>query len=157
MDGFTLWMALFDFVPVAVFGACVIIIGLRFGSVLFFIGAALTLAAGLIKAGWKLIMGVKRRDIKWMNRVFVPMQSGGFLLMLLSVMINLRRINFPVLLGALTAMPQIVFFSLWFALMCFLFWYRKNRFDRYNAKTNWTAQIIHCLAQLSLLAGVCFC
>lgn len=156
MSEFSLLLALTDYIPVLAFGASVIIIGKRFGSLLFVLGAMITLLAGVMKASWKLIMAVKKRDIKWMNRAFVPAQSVGFMIILLSVLLNLGKIQLTEILCAVSGMPQLIFYILWLIFMLLMIWYRKTSFDRYNARSNAAAQTINCAFQLSLLLGLLF-
>lgn len=37
-----------------------------------------------------------------------------------------------------------------------MIWYKKNKFERYSAKKNWTAEIINSCAQICLLIAVIF-
>lgn len=154
MEEFTLALALVDFIPVLAFGIAIIMISAGFNSKLFLIGAIISLLAGVFKVLWKLILGTKKKDIKWLNKCFLPMQSGGWLIMLLGIICNLGKINFANLLAAVTGMPQLIFFLLWFCLMGAMVWYKKNRFERYSAKKNWTAEIINSCAQICLLVAV---
>ena len=81
MEGFTVSMALFDAVPVLLFGGSMILAGLKFRHPLFILGAVLSTLAGCMKVTWKLIIGLKKKDLRWLDRPFVPMQAAGFLLM----------------------------------------------------------------------------
>ena len=49
MDGFTLWLALVDAIPVFSFGISMVIIAGRFDSPLFMVGASLSVLAGCCK------------------------------------------------------------------------------------------------------------
>jgi hypothetical protein len=154
MEGFTLSLALVDAVPVLLFGASMIMIGTRFGHPLFIIGAALSFLAGCCKVAWKLILGTSKKDVKWLNKCFVPLQSAGFLLMIISFILGFNRINWSGVLSAVTGIPAVLLFVLWILAMCAMVWYRKNRFRNDDAKSNWTAQIINCVAQAALLLGI---
>lgn len=156
MEGFTVGLALLDFVPVAAFGAAGIIAGLAMKSLLFTLGALLSTLAGCLKAGWKLILGAWKKDIKWMNKCFVPMQVCGFLLMMFGAVLSLMRVGMGVM-DVIFVFPQLLFFILFFALMGLMVYYRKKHFKHDDAKSNWTAEIINSLAQLSFLAAVLFC
>lgn len=155
MEGFTVGLALLDYVPVAAFGAAMMLAGGAMDIPVFSVGAALSFLAGLMKASWKLILGLTKKDVKWLNRPFVPMQSTGTLIMLAGVVTRLFRGGFPGF-PALLGMPQLVFFVLWLGFMGAMVWYRKKRFRHDDAKCNWTAEIINSLAQCSLLLGVLF-
>ena len=154
MEEFTLALALVDFIPVIAFGVAIIMISLDFHSKLFLIGAIISLLAGLFKVLWKLILGTTKKDVKWLNKCFLPMQSGGWVIMLLGIICNLGKINFANLLSAIVGLPQLLFFILWLGLMGTMIWYKKNKFERYSAKKNWTAEIINSCAQICLLIAV---
>ena len=156
MEGFTLWLALVDAIPVLSFGVSMVIIAGKFQSSLFMIGAALSVLAGCCKVAWKLVLGIAKKDIRWLNKPFVPMQAVGFLLMVVSFAIRFSRIDWNRVLVAVTGLPSILFFALWVAGMGTMVWYRKTRFKNDDAKSNWTAQIINALAQTCLLLGIAF-
>ena len=156
MEGFTLALALVDAIPVLFFGISMLIIGSRFGSVLFLIGAALSFVAGCFKVAWKLILALKKKDIKWLNKPFLPMQGAGFLLIILSIIIGFKKINWNMILSDIIGLPAVIFFALWIILMLVMVWYRKTKFKGTDAKSNWTAQIINAVAQAALLLGIIF-
>ena len=156
MEGFTLGLALVDAVPVLSFGISMVIIASRLRSPLFVIGAALSVLAGCCKVVWKLILGITKKDIKWLNKPFVPMQATGFLLMLISFVIGFGKISWSRVLEAVIGLPSIVFFVGWIGLMGVMVWYRKHKFSRNDAKSNWTAQIINVVCQTCLLMGILF-
>lgn len=156
MEGFTLGLALVDAIPVLSFGISMVIIASRFGSPVFMIGAALSVLAGCCKVAWKLVLGIWHKDLRWLNRPFVPMQATGFLLMMLSFLLGFGKIRWSAVLTAATGIPSILFFAAWIGLMFFMGWYRKNRFRQEDAASNWTAQIINGVGQTCLLLGILF-
>lgn len=156
MEGFTLSLALVDAIPVLCFGAGMMMIAIRFRSPLFILGAALSTLAGCCKVLWKLILGIRQKDVRWLNKPFVPMQAAGFLLILVSFLLGFRRISWSGVFAAVTGLPSLVFFLLWIAGMAAMVWYRKNRFAHDSASSNWTAQFINCAAQGSLLLAILF-
>lgn len=156
MEGFTLSLALVDAIPVLSFGISMVIIATRFQSPVFMIGAALSVLAGCCKVAWKLVLGIAEKDLKWLNKPFVPMQATGFLLMLISFIIGFGKINWAGVLAAVTRLPSILFFIIWIALMFTMVWYRKHKFQRNDASSNWTAQIINAVGQTCLLLGILF-
>lgn len=156
MEGFTLGLALVDAIPVLSFGVSMVIIASRFHSPLFMIGAGLSVLAGCCKVAWKLILGLTNKNLNWLNKPFVPMQATGFLLMLISFIIGFGKINWSSVLAAVTGLPSIVFFICWIGLMGFMGWFRKNKFQNDDAKSNWTAQIINAICQTCLLLGILF-
>ena len=134
MEGFTVSLALVDAIPVLFFGASMILVAERFGSPLFIAGASLSTAAGCFKVLWKMILGVSRKDVKWLNKSFVPLQAGGFMLIAVSFVFGLKSINWG---NVLTSVMSI-----------------QNRFRSDDAGSNWTAQIINCAAQASLFFAI---
>lgn len=156
MEGFTVGLALVDAIPVLSFGISMVIIANRFDSPLFMVGAGLSVLAGCCKVAWKLILGIWKKDVRWLNKPFVPMQATGFLLMLISFVLGFRWIDWAGVLAAVTGIPSILFFIAWIGLMGFMGWYRKNKFKTDDAHANWTAQIINAVGQICLLLGILF-
>ena len=156
MEGFTLALALVDAIPVLSFGISMVIIASRFDSPLFMIGAALSVLAGCCKVAWKLVLGILKKDLRWLNKPFVPMQATGFLLMLVSFALAFGKINWAGVAAALIRFPSVLFFLAWIGLMGFMGWFRKNKFKNEDAKSNWTAQIINAVGQTCLLLGILF-
>ena len=152
-DDFTLSLALVDALPVLFFAISMGLIASRFASVLFGLGAAVIVLASCGKVLWKLLLGLRKQNIPWLNRYFIPCQISGFVLILLSVVLHLRTIRWGDLLVQLAHFPSVIFFLLWLCGMGCMSWYRKNRFDN-SLKANWTAQIINTIAQGALLAGI---
>ena len=156
MEGFTLALARVDAIPVLSFGISMVIIASRFDSPLFMIGAALSVLAGCCKVAWKLVLGILKKDLRWLNKPFVPMQATGFLLMLVSFALGFGKINWAGVAAALIRFPSVLFFLAWIGLMGFMGWFRKNKFKNEDAKSNWTAQIINAVGQTCLLLGILF-
>ena len=156
MEGFTLGLALVDAIPVLSFGISMVIIASRFDSPLFMIGAALSVLAGCCKVAWKMVLGLAKKDLRWLNKPFVPMQAAGFLLMIVSFIIGFGKINWPGVGAAIIGLPSILFCIAWIGLMGFMGWYRKNRFKNDDAHSNWTAQIVNAVGQTCLLLGILF-
>ena len=156
MEGFTIGLALVDAIPVLSFGISMVIIAGRFQSPLFMVGAALSVLAGCCKVAWKMVLGIAKKDLRWLNKPFVPMQATGFLLMLISFIIGFGKISWSGVLAGITSLPSILFFIAWIFLMLFMGWYRKNKFSNDDAHSNWTAQIINAIGQTCLLLGILF-
>lgn len=156
MEGFTLALALVDAIPVLSFGISMVIIASRFGSPLFLIGASLSVLAGCCKVAWKMVLGICKKDLRWLNKPFVPMQAAGFLLMLVSFVVGFGKISWGGVFSAVTSLPSILFFAAWISLMFFMGWYRKNKFKNDDAHSNWTAQIVNAVGQTCLLLGILF-
>ena len=156
MEGFTLALALVDAIPVLSFGISMVIIASRFGSPLFMVGAAISTLAGCCKVAWKLVLGIGKKDLRWLNKPFVPMQATGFLLIFLSFILGFQNIDWLAVGGAVLRLPSLLFFIAWMGLMGFMGWYRKNKFRNDDAHSNWTAQIINAIGQTCLLLGILF-
>ncbi len=156
MEGFTLGLALVDAIPVLSFGISMVIIASRFDSPLFMVGAALSVLAGCCKVAWKMVLGIAKKDLRWLNKPFVPMQATGFLLMLVSFVINFGKIDWPGVGSAILSLPSLLFFIAWIGLMGFMGWFRKHKFQNDDAHSNWTAQIINAVGQTCLLLGILF-
>ena len=133
-----------------------LIISGRFGSPLFLIGAILSVLGGCCKVAWKFVLGISKKDLRWLNKPFVPMMAGGFLLLLASVLLNITKINWAGVGAAIISLPSVLFFVAWFGLMGFMGWFRKHKFSNDDAKSNWTAQIINAIGQTCLLLGILF-
>ena len=156
MEGFTLGLALVDAIPVLSFGISMVIIASRFDSPLFLIGSILSVLGGCCKVAWKLVLGITKKDLRWLNKPFVPMMASGFLLMLISFIIGFGKINWPAVGTTIIGLPSILFFAAWLGLMGFMGWYRKHKFSNDDAHSNWTAQIINAIGQTCLLLGILF-
>ncbi len=156
MEGFTVALALVDAIPVLLFGGSMLMVASKFGHPVFIIGAALSTLAGCCKVAWKLILGIWKKDLRWLNKPFVPMQATGFLLMLVSFFLSFGSINWQQVLAAVTGLPSLPLFIAWVALMFLMVWYRKHKFTTDNAHANWTAQFINCAAQAALFLGILF-
>lgn len=156
MEGFTVGLALVDAIPVLSFGISMVIIAGRFDSPLFLIGAVLSVLGGCCKVAWKLVLGITKKDLRWLNKPFVPMMATGFLLLILSLILGFGSIDWAAVLAAVTGIPSILFFIAWIGLMGFMGWFRKNKFQNDDARSNWTAQIINAIGQTCLLLGILF-
>ena len=156
MEGFTVGLALVDAIPVLSFGISMVIIASRFDSPLFMLGAILSVLGGCCKVVWKLVLGITKKDLRWLNKPFVPMMAGGFLLLLVSLVVGFGKIDWTAVGAAMISVPSCLFFVAWIGLMGFMGWYRKNKFSNDDARSNWTAQIVNAIGQTCLLLGILF-
>lgn len=154
MEGFTLGLALVDAIPVLSFAFSMIIIADRFDSNIFRCGAVMSVLAGCMKVAWKLILGIWKKDVRWLNKPFVSMQSTGFLMMVIAIIANSGKIDWAGVGSAILSFPSLLFFIAWIGLMGFMGWFRKQKFSNEDAKSNWTAQIINAIGQTCLLLGI---
>ncbi len=90
---FSLPMALFDYIPVILFGWATVVLQRYFYEkmnrgpfALYCAGTIMVVAAGISKATWKLLVALGLCDFQALNSVFMPMQSLGFLLSAIAVL-----------------------------------------------------------------------
>ena len=156
MEGFTIALALVDAIPVLSFGISMVIIASRFDSPLFMLGAILSVLGGCCKVAWKLVLGITKKDLRWLNKPFVPMMATGFGFILGSLLTGMGKIDWTAVGAAVISVPSCLFFVGWIVLMGVMGWYRKNKFSHDDARSNWTAQIINAVGQTCLLLGILF-
>ena len=122
MYNFTIPMALMDFVPVAFFGVAAFLLQQDlYGKMckgmfaLFAAGTINIFAAGFLKALWKLLYAANICDFQALNTMFLPVQSIGFLLAGLGILLMLAKKKLPVL-----AAPPVFGGSVIFIMMMVL-------------------------------------
>ena len=151
---FTLALALADAVPVLEFSAGMLLIARKFKSKLFLLGAAMSTAAGCGKVLWKLIIACKKKNIVFLNRQFRYLMSGGFLTMLLSVIVRRDSFSPEELKKKVLQLPAAAFFAAGtggFAAMIGM----AKKLDKENAKHNWIEQSTNIFSQTMILLGIC--
>ena len=94
MYNFTVTMALVDFIPVLLFGAAAILLlrDLKMGKAayaLFAAGVIDVFCAGFLKAAWKLLYAAGVCDFAALNSMFLPVQSIGFAMAGLGILLLL--------------------------------------------------------------------
>ena len=152
-EDFTLGLAIVDALPVLLFGGSIILVGLRFGSILFLIGAALCFWAGAAKVLWKIIVAARKKNIWWLflqMRIAMPI---GFALMLFAVILNLKAISLTAVLAAIISMPSVIFFAvgvLGMALMGIF----AAKLDSADVRSNWIEQLTNTAAQAAFFVGI---
>ena len=95
---FTVGMALFDYIPVIFFalGAIILLGDLynkmsRVAFALFAAGVIDVIMAGFLKATWKLLYAGAQIDVSALNAMFFPVQSIGFLLAGIGIIMMLTK------------------------------------------------------------------
>ena len=114
-------MALMDYIPVIFFGLtgsilCRDLFGKMSRQVytMFSAGAVFIFVAGLLKATWKLLYGAGICDFQVLNSMMLPVQSIGFLLTGIAVVLMLTGKKAPVLAvppvfgGSMVFIPMMV-------------------------------------------------
>ena len=98
MYNFTIPMALMDYIPVAFFGVAALLLQLDlYGKMrkdafaMFAAGTINIFLAGFLKATWKLLYAAGICDFAALNTMFLPVQSIGFLLAGLGIVMMLTK------------------------------------------------------------------
>ena len=182
-------MALMDYIPVIFFGfTASILCRDLFGKMsrqnytMFSAGTVFIFMAGLMKATWKLLYGAGICDFQALNNIFLPVQSIGFLLTGVAVVLMLTRKKVPVLavppvfggtmvfipmmvlgLGAIVTVLSILAAKLKKkgAMVLFILSFLASLAmggmatqDSSQAWVNWVEQSLNCVGQGVLLLGV---
>ncbi|MCD8347976.1 MAG: alpha/beta hydrolase [Lachnospiraceae bacterium] len=144
-------MALVDALPVICFSISIAMIASLYDSAVFLIGALLCIIAGLGKVLWKLILAAAHKDIQLLYRQFHYLMPGGFVLILLSLIIS--RPSLSELWKNISSFPCNILFLLaivGFAVMGIL----GAKMDSTSKRANWIEQLVNLAAQLCILFGV---
>ncbi len=147
----SLGMAIMDAAPVLCFCITMILVGQVYGSVLFMLGAALCVLAGIGKVLWKILLAASKRDVSWLYRQFRYLMTGGGILMLLSLAVT--RPNLSVLWENVSGFPCWILFLV--AVVAFgIMGILAATLDAASGKANWIEQSVNLIAQLCLLMAV---
>ena len=144
-------MALMDALPVVFFGVTAVFISLMFGSVLFCIGAALCVLAGVGKVLWKLIKALGGKNIRLLFvqlRVLMPV---GFALIIVSLFVD--GADFSAVWKNIIGFPCVIFFAAGCVGMIAMIVLAAVA-DPGSARANWIEQSVNAAAQLCFLLGV---
>lgn len=152
-EGFSVPLAIADFVPVIFFGLSAIKAGGLLHSALFIAGAAICLVSGVVKASWKLIAAARGKNVWPMFLQMRILMPAGLLMLIFALAVNRTHLNGAAILAGATAFPACIFFALGaigMALMCvFAF-----RLDSSAPKSNWIEQITNSMAQICFFVGL---
>lgn len=190
MYNFSIPMALVDYIPVLFFGVSAVLLQLDLYSkmrkdafALFAAGTINIFAAGFLKATWKLLYAAGICDFQALNTMFLPVQSIGFLLAGLGIVLMLATkkkvmlaavppvfsgsiifIMMMVLgLGSICAVLSILAVKMKkkgamvlfiLAFLCSMGMGAMSGQDVTQAWVNWTEQGINCVGQGLLMWGV---
>lgn len=181
---FTIEMALVDYIPVIFFAiaAAILVIDLygkcgRLSHAVFTLGVTAVAVAGACKATWKLIYAASAVDISFLNKMFFPTQSIGFLLAGLGIlaMLVIRKNRLYgvdtfvfigmmvaglgildaclcVIAGKLKKPGVIAIFVISFICSLYMGYLSSQDFD--EAIWNWIAEGVNVVGQGTLLLGV---
>lgn len=105
---FTLGLALFDAVPVILFGMGTWLLWKMTGSVIVLAGAVICFLSGMLKVLWKIIVVIEQKNV-W--PLFIQMRGGmpaGFVLLILGLVLSFAAGNLSSFLrGLLRPMPLL--------------------------------------------------
>lgn len=152
-EGFTLSMALVDCLPVLFFSISSAILATHFYSRLFRSGVLLVILAGALKAGWKFVIALRHRDLRFLNKQMHYLMPAGFLLVILALFVDRSRWSIAAVIRHMTNMPALFLFLTGAAGMGLMVWFAKKQ-DRRDAKANWKEQITNSVAQFCIMLGI---
>lgn len=157
-EDFPLSLAVFDAVPVLLFGAAMIFIGVRFENTWFRIGSVLCALGGTGKVIWKVIIAATKKDIVWMNRQMRVMMPLGFLGMIAGLIAGIQSgaVKWPVIKGMVCSLPAGGFFAVTvLGMICMGIF--AGKLDSTKVRSNWIEQTTNAIAQGCFLLGVVSC
>lgn len=150
---FTLFLAIFDALPVIFFCLGMLLIATQFSNSFFLIGAILCTCAGCGKVLWKILIICTKKDIWILNRQLRVLMPAGFLLVIIGLILGRNQINFAVLFNKIISFPTCMFFGITLlGMICMSIFAVK--LDGTNAKSNWIEQITNAVAQGCFLLGI---
>ena len=155
-EDYTLGLALFDAVPVLLFGLASRLLSRMTGSALVMLGGVVCFVSGMLKVVWKFLVVLRRKNV-W--PLFVQMRIGmpaGFTVMLAGAVAGLVKKDRPgrAAIGKALLQPApLAFLLLWAAGMATMIVCGK-KLDSTQAKANWIEQGCNTAAQGSFLAAM---
>ncbi|MQN00602.1 MAG: hypothetical protein DUD27_06315 [Lachnospiraceae bacterium] len=152
-EGFTLGMAILDFIPVIFFIISSFVIAMRFESVLFRIGVFFVILAGILKVLWKFIIVLAHKNIRFFNRQMRYLMPTGFLLAFIALFVDKNRWSFPSVLHFIITPPSLIFFIAGACGIATLAWYARH-LNGNDAKANWKEQAINSATQFLIMLGI---
>ena len=149
--GFTKSLAFFDLVPVAIFAVATLLLARYLDSRLFLIGALLCIAAGALKALWKIAITMVGVDEWRLNRQFIIVMPFGFVAMIAALFIDLTGpVTLDAFLAQATSAPAVIFLVLWVVGMVAM-GVLGSRLDLNEPRSNWIEEFLNTAAQVCLL------
>ena len=153
LESASIGMALMDAVPVLFFCGSVFFIGSIFNSALFMVGAVLCIAAGTCKVLWKLLLATAHKNVLILNRQFRYVMSVGFLIMIIALIVEHKRVSFPLIWKNVSAFPGNIFFIIGIIGIITMFVLAK-RLDASSKRSNYIEQTVNMIAQLCFFIGI---
>ena len=153
MEGFTVALALVDAVPVLFFGGSMLVIARLLDSGLFLAGAIIAVVGGFCQVLWKLVLGWKKKNVPILHLLFAPLLAIGGLIMMLGLVFDREKLNFPGMWAAVTSLPSLILFIVGILALGLMVYFAKHM-DQTSAKANWTEQITNAVAQGCFFFGL---
>lgn len=150
---YTLGLALFDSVPVILFGWACLELWRLTGSILVLIGGIICFTAGMLKVLWKIIVVIRKKNV-W--PLFVQMRIGmpaGFTLLLIGVVAACITKDLSAVGSALLhPIPVIclILYGVGIAAMIIC----GKKLDSADLRANWIEQSCNTVAQGAFLAAM---
>ena len=152
-QNYTLGLAIFDAVPVILFGLASWLLWQMTGSAVLLIGGVICFAAGLLKVLWKFIVVLQKKNV-W--PLFVQMRIGmpaGFMLMLIGFLIACFTKNISLFWSGLLRPAPILFVII--AILGMTAMIRCSaKLDPADLKANWIEQTCNTVAQGAFFAAM---
>lgn len=152
-QNYTLALALFDAVPVILFGLASWLLWQMCGNILVLAGGTVCFAAGMLKVLWKIIVVVRKKNI-W--PLFVQMRIGmpaGFAMILIGFLAVCMTKDMGSFRKALCH-PLPILFLILTALGMAAMIVCSSKLDPADAKANWIEQGCNTVAQGAFLAAM---
>lgn len=155
LEGFTLGMALMDCLPVIFFSISASVMASRVDSPLFRIGVLLIILAGALKAGWKFILALAERDVRFLSRQMRYLMPVGFVLALAGLGIDRSSWSWDSVILHISALPAPIFLLAGMCGVLLLAWLGRH-LDGHDARANWKEQTVNAFTQLFIMLGIIF-
>ena len=147
-EGFSLILAIIDFLPVIFFCIAIIIFSYRanFYSYPIILGGLMVIISGFIKVLWKIIAAVKKKNVWWMfvqMRIIFPI---GFSMIIFGMIQGYKNYSSYIYRASFF---NKLFFSLFVLGMTFMSIFTVS-LDQSNLKSNWIEQITNSISMICL-------
>lgn len=154
-EGFNLPMALLDCLPVLFYSISAGILAYRLKSTIFDIGIFLVILSGAMKAGWKFVIALHKKDVPFLNRQMRVLMPAGFVLATAALIADRNRWSPAAVLRHVTAFPAVIFFLAGAAGLFTLVFFARH-LDHRDAAANWKEQMVNGITQFCVMLGIIF-
>ena len=148
---FTVGLAAADALPVLFFSGTIASLAKKLKSGLFLLGAVICIIAGTGKVLWKLVLAVKKVNVKLLNKQMRFLMPAGFAAMIAGIARSDKKVLRAIGRRAVS-MPSALFYALGAAgiggmVVC------AKKMDQEDARANMIEQGINAAAQGSIMIG----